>query len=62
MVRDAVNSSAAIATGKRSAKAVGKMRTRMALLKRGAGTPEEPPVKKSKGAGAEETDDMMDES
>jgi hypothetical protein len=50
------------ATGKRSAKAEGKMRTRMALLQRGAETREEPPVKKTKGASTEETDDVMDES
>jgi len=62
MIRDAPDSSATKATGKRSAKAAGKMRTRMALLKRGAGTREEPPVKKPKGAGVEETDDVMDES
>ena len=58
MVRDASDSPKA--AGKRSAKAEGKMRTRMALLQRGAETREEPPVKKAKG---EETDDaMMDES
>ncbi|KAI9453036.1 WD40 repeat-like protein [Lactarius psammicola] len=63
MIRDAPDSSATKATGKRSAKAAGKMRTRMALLERGTGTREEPPVKKPKGAGAGETDDvMMDES
>ncbi|KAI9444512.1 hypothetical protein H4582DRAFT_2070245 [Lactarius indigo] len=46
---------ASVIPGKHSAKAAGKMRTRMALLKQGAVTQEEPPVKKAKGAGAEET-------
>lgn len=46
--------------GKRSAKAAGKMRTRMALLARGV--QEEPPVKKAKGEGTEEDGDVMDES
>lgn len=62
MIRDGPDSSAAKATGKRSAKAAGKMRTRMALLERGAGAREKPPVKKAKGAGAEGIDDVMDES
>ena len=62
MIRGASESSATKAAGKRSAKAVGKMRTRMALVQRGAETREEPPVKKAKGEGAEETDDVMDES
>ncbi|KAH9166877.1 WD40 repeat-like protein [Lactarius sanguifluus] len=60
MIRDPSDASATQVTGKRSAKAAGKMRTRMALVKQGAGTLEEPPVKKAKGAGAEETDDVMD--
>ncbi|KAH9059106.1 WD40 repeat-like protein [Lactarius vividus] len=62
MIRDPSNSSTTQVTGKRSAKAVGKMRTRMALLKQGAKTLEEPPVKKTKGASVEETDDVMDVS
>ena len=62
MIRDASESSAAKAAGKRSAKAVGKMRTRMALIQRGAETREEPPVKKAKGKGVEKTDDVMNES
>ena len=65
MIRDAASetsASAITAAGKRSAKAAGKMRTRMALLQRGVETREEPPVKKAKGAGSEETDDVMDES
>ncbi|KAH9031566.1 WD40 repeat-like protein [Lactarius hengduanensis] len=62
MIRDPSDASATQATGKRSAKAAGKMRTRMALLKQGAGIREEPLVKKAKGAGAEETNDVMDES
>ncbi|KAF8268724.1 hypothetical protein EI94DRAFT_1800138 [Lactarius quietus] len=46
MIRDASESPATTtkATGKRSAKAAGKMRTRMALLQRGAETQEEPPM------------------
>jgi hypothetical protein len=64
MIRDASETSgtATKATGKRSAKAAGKMRTRMALLQRGAETPKDPPVKKAKGESAEETEDVMDES
>jgi hypothetical protein len=64
MARDLSDSPATKAAGKRSAKAEGKMRTRMALLQRGTETREEPPVKKAKGKGTEETDDatMMDES
>jgi len=63
MVRDAYDSPATKAAGKRSAKAEGKMRTRMALLQRGAETREEPPVKKAKGDGTNENYDvMMDES
>ncbi|KAH8987773.1 WD40 repeat-like protein [Lactarius hatsudake] len=62
MIRDPSDACASQVTGKRSAKAAGKMRTRMALLKQGTGTLEEPPVKKAKGAGAEDTDDVMDES
>jgi hypothetical protein len=62
MIRDVANSSASKATGKRSAKAAGKMRTRMALLNQGAGIREDPPVKKAKGTDAKETDDVMDES
>lgn len=58
MIRDAAHS-ATKATGKRGAKAAGKMRTRMALIKQCAGTREEPLVKKAKGA--EEADDAMDE-
>ncbi|KAI0247099.1 hypothetical protein BJV78DRAFT_1285811 [Lactifluus subvellereus] len=60
MIRDAPDSDAAKAQGNRSAKAAGKMRTRMALLERGI--PDEPPVKKTKGEGTEENDDVMDES
>ncbi|KAH9070678.1 WD40 repeat-like protein [Lactarius deliciosus] len=62
MIRDPSDASATQVTGKHSAKAAGKMRTRMALLKQGTGTLEEPPVKKAKGADAGETDDVMDES
>ena len=65
MIRDAASETSASATtaaGMRGAKAAGKMRTRMALLQRGVETREEPPVKKAKGAGVEETDDVMDES
>ena len=62
MIRRASKSSATKVAGKHSAKAAGKMRTRMALLQRGAETREEPPVKKTKEGGAEETDDVMDES
>jgi hypothetical protein len=46
--------------GKRSAKAAGKMRTRMALLAHGV--QEEPPVKKAKGEETEKDGDVMDES
>jgi hypothetical protein len=58
MIRDAADSDAAARA--KSAKAAGKMRTRMALLERGI--PDEPPVKKTKGEGTMETDDVMDES
>jgi len=60
MIRDGPNSDVGNAKGKRSAKAAGKMRTRMALLARGV--QEEPPVKKAKGEGTEEDGDVMDES
>lgn len=62
MIRDAPDSDVLDAKGNRSAKAAGKMRTRMALLARGA--PEEPPVKRAKGEETVgcENDDVMDES
>jgi hypothetical protein len=60
MIRDGPNSAdVADAKGKRSAKATGKMRTRMALLARGV--QEESPVKRAKGETGE-GDDVMDES
>ena len=57
MIRDAPDSDAAKA---KSTKVAGKMRTWMALLERGI--PDKLPVKKTKGEGTEETDDVMDES
>ena len=57
MIRDAPDPDVAMA---KSAKAAGKMRTWMALLERGI--PDKLPVKKTKGGGTEETDDVMDES
>ena len=60
MIREAPNSDVANAKGCRSAKAAGKMRTRMALLARDV--QEEPPAKKAKGEESVEHDDMMDES
>jgi hypothetical protein len=60
MIREAPNSDVANAKGSRSAKAAGKMRTRMALLARDV--QEEPPAKKAKGEEGVEHDDMMDES
>jgi hypothetical protein len=58
MIREGPNSAdVATAKGKRSAKAAGKMRTRMALLARGV--KEEPHVKRAKG---EEAGEGMDES
>jgi len=61
MIRDGRHSAGVGNTkGKRSAKAAGKMRTRMALLARGA--QEESPVKKAKGEEAEKEGDVMDES
>jgi hypothetical protein len=61
MIRDGPNSAGmTTAKEKRSAKAAGKMRTRMALLARGV--KEEPPVKKTRGGETEEGDDVMDES
>ncbi len=62
MIRDEPNSAdvANTAKGKRSAKAAGKMRTRMALLARGV--QEEPPVKKAKGEETKNDGDVMDES
>lgn len=60
MIRDGPNSAdVGNANGKRSAKAAGKMRTRMALLARGV--QEEPPAKKTKGVGIEKDGDAMDE-
>ena len=59
MVRDVPDSDVANAKGKRSAKAAGKMRTRMALL---AQDVQEPRVKRVKGAGIVEREDAMDES
>jgi hypothetical protein len=61
MVRDGPDSAdVGNAKGIRSAKAAGKMRTRMALFARGV--QEEPPVKKVKGEEKEKTDVVMDES
>ncbi|KAH9987759.1 hypothetical protein BJV74DRAFT_840961 [Russula compacta] len=63
MIRDAPASDVLEAKGNRSAKAAGKMRTRMALLARGA--QEEPPVKRAKGeetVECDDDDDVMDES
>lgn len=61
MIRDGPNSTdVATAKGKRSAKAVGKMRTRIALLARSV--QEESPVKRAKREGTGEGDDVMDES
>lgn len=61
MIRDGPNpADIGNAKGKRSAKAAGKMRTRMALLARGV--QEEPPVKKTKGGKIEKDGDVMDES
>ncbi|KAH9956133.1 hypothetical protein BGW80DRAFT_1565909 [Lactifluus volemus] len=48
------------AKGNRNAKAVGKMRTRIALLERSVR--DEPPAKKVKEGGTEEIGDVMDES
>ncbi len=62
MIRDVADAPTTRATGKRIAKAAGKMRTRMALLKRDAGIQEDPPVKKAKGPDTEGRDDAMDES
>lgn len=58
MIRDSAD--VGNAKGKRSAKAAGKMRTRMALLARGV--QEEPAVKKVKGEDTEKDGDVMDES
>jgi hypothetical protein len=60
MIRDAPDSDVANAKGKRSAKAAGKMRTRMALLARDV--QDEPPVKRAKGEEAMDREDVMDES
>jgi hypothetical protein len=61
MIRDGPNSAdVGNAKGIRSAKAAGKMRTRMALLTRGV--QEKPPVKKAKGEGTDKDGDVMDES
>jgi hypothetical protein len=61
MIRDGPNSAdVGDAKGKRSAKAAGKMRTRMALLAHGV--QEEQPVKKAKGEGTEKDGELMDES
>jgi hypothetical protein len=61
MIRDGPNSAdVRNAKGIRSAKAAGKMRTRMALLTRGV--QEKPPVKKAKGEGTDKDGDVMDES
>lgn len=61
MIRDGLNSAdMTTVKGKHSAKAAGKLRTRMALLARGV--KEEPPVKRTKGGETEEGDDVMDES
>jgi hypothetical protein len=60
MIRDAPDSDAAKAKGDRSAKAAGKMRTRMALIERSI--QDEPPAKKTKGGGTEGIGDVMDES
>jgi hypothetical protein len=60
MIRDAPDSDTAKAKGNHSAKAAGKMRTRMALLERS--TRDEPPSKKTKGGRTEGIDEAMDES
>jgi len=60
MIRDAPDSDGANGKGSRSAKAAGKMRTRMALLARGV--QDEPRAKKAKGEEIEEREDAMDES
>jgi hypothetical protein len=61
MNRDGFNSAdVGNAKGKRSAKAEGKLRTRMALLAHGM--KEEPPVKKAKGEETVKDGDVMDES
>ncbi|KAH9967556.1 WD40-repeat-containing domain protein [Russula dissimulans] len=60
MIRNTPDSDEANAKGSRSAKAAGKMRTRMALLARGV--QDEPRAKKAKGEGTGERDDAMDES
>jgi hypothetical protein len=60
MIRDVHDSNAANARGKRSTKAAGKMRTRMALFARDV--QEEPPVKRAKGEETVEREDVMDES
>ena len=61
MIRDGVNTTDTTnAKGIRSAKAAGKMRTRMALLAQGV--KEEPPVKRTKGGEKGEGDDVMDKS
>ena len=59
MIRDVPDSDVANAKEKRSAKAAGKMRTRMALLARDV---QEPPVKRVKGEETVEREDAMDES
>lgn len=61
MIRDGPDSTDVTnAKGKRSTKAAGKMRTRMALLTRSV--QEEPPVKRAKGEDTREGNDVMDES
>jgi len=61
MIRDGPDSAdVGNAKGKRSAKAAGKMRTRMALLTRGV--QEEPLVKRAKGEETANDGDVMDES
>jgi len=60
MIRDGPDSDRANTKGSRSAKAAGKMRTRMALLARGV--QDEPRAKKAKGGETGEGDDAMDES
>jgi hypothetical protein len=60
MIRNVPDSEGTNAKGSHSAKAAGKMRTRMALLAQGIQG--EPPVKRAKGEEGVEHDDVMDES
>jgi hypothetical protein len=59
MIRDAPDSDVANAKEKRSAKAAGKMHTRMALLSQDV--QEEPPVKRAKGEESMDREDLIDQ-